>query len=98
MTWLIRKKPLTPEHRAQMEKLVARGQLSFILRVGILRWALPVFLLTTAMDYFYPSRSHRSFDASLMVLSVRLAIWIGAGCLFGDYMWNRSITLLNRRD
>jgi hypothetical protein len=98
MRWLSWNKPLTPERRAQLEKLVARGQLSFILRVGILRWALPVFLLTTAMDYFYPSRPHRSLDATLMTLSISLAVWIGAGCFFGDYMWNRSVALLNRRN
>src|SRR5579871_4411267 len=95
MAWLNWNKALTPEHRAQIERSVARGQSSFILRVGILRWALPVFLLTTAMDYFYPSHPHGSFDAILMTLSVRLAVWIGAGCLFGKYMWDRSVRLLD---
>jgi hypothetical protein len=98
MPWLNWNKPLTPERRAQLEKLVARGQLSFILRVGILRWALPVFLLTTAMDYFYPSVPHRSFDATLMTLSMSLAVWIGAGCFFGNYMWNLYNALLDRRN
>jgi hypothetical protein len=95
MPWLNWNKPLTPEHRAQIERSVVRGQSSYILRVGILRWALPVFLLTTAFDYFYPFHSHRSFDASLMTLSVRLAIWIGAGCVFGKYMSDRALALLD---
>jgi hypothetical protein len=98
MPWLNSNKPLTPERRAQIEKLIALGQSSFILRVGILRWALPAFLLATAMDYVYPSHAHRSFDATLMTLSIRLAVWIGAGCLFGDIMWNRSNALLDRRN
>jgi hypothetical protein len=97
MPWLNwNNKPLTTERRAQIEKLVALGQSSFILRVGILRWALPVFLLTIAFDYLYPFRTHRSFDASLMTLSIRLAVWIGAGCFFGNYMWNLYNALLDR--
>jgi hypothetical protein len=98
MPWLDPNKPLTPERRAQIERLIARGQSSFILRVGILRWALPVFLLTTAFGYFYPFRSHRSFDATLMTLSMSLAVWFGTGCFYGNYMWNLYNALLDRRN
>jgi hypothetical protein len=98
MPWLNPNRPLTPERHAQIERLIARGQSSFILRVGILRWALPVFLLTTAFDYFYPFRSQRSFDATLMTLSMSLAVWIGTGCLYGNYMWNLYNALLDRHN
>ncbi len=98
MPWLNWNKPLTPERRSRIETLIARGKSSFILRVGILRWALPVFLLTTAMDYFYPSHAPRSFDASLIILFIRLTVWIGAGCFFGNYMWNLYNALLDRRN
>jgi hypothetical protein len=90
-------KPLTPNQREKVERLIARGRSSFILRVGILRWGLPVFLLMTAWDYFDAFHAHRSYDESLLSISVRLAIWLGAGCLFGDFMWHHYHKLLDRQ-
>jgi hypothetical protein len=91
-------KPLTPKQRETVGRLIARGQASFIFRVGILRWALPVFLLMTAWDYFDAFHAHKSFDASILAISLRLAIWLGAGCLFGDFMWHHSQKQLDRQE
>jgi hypothetical protein len=97
MSWLNWNKPLTPKQRGKVERLIARGHASFILRVGILRWALPVFLLMTAWDYFDAFHAQKFFDASILIISLRLAIWLGAGCLFGEFMWQYYHKLLDRQ-
>jgi hypothetical protein len=87
MNW---NRPLTPKQREKIQKLVSRGMTSFILRVGILGWGLPCFLATTAFDYYTHFRAHQPFDASFSRLSVRLALWLLGGCIFGASMWDRN--------
>jgi len=42
----------------------------------------------TAWNYFDAFHTHKSFDASILTISLRLAIWLGAGCVFGEFMWH----------
>lgn len=77
--------------------MVSRGKPSFIWRVGILSWALPVFLVTMAWDYYTHFHAHRPFDVTILTIAVRLAIWVAAGCFFGGTMWNRYHEMLDRQ-
>jgi hypothetical protein len=51
----------------------------------------------TAWDYFDAFHADEFFDASILTISLRLAIWLGTGCLFGEFMWQYYHKLLDRQ-
>ena len=62
---------------------------SYIWRVGILRWGLPIFMFMTPFSLF-ASRNLHPITVSRVLFSVivGLLIWPATGALFGLIMWH----------
>ena len=87
--WFERK--ITPQGLDRIRKKLSRGKRSFIWRYGVLGWGVPVFLTTTAWDYYDRYGLHKPLESSYLILHLVLGlpIWLAAGCWFGVIMWKR---------
>lgn len=74
----------------RMARKLARGKRSFIWRVGVLGWGVPMFLITAGWDFWHMYREHRLDMASIVfMVPLGLAIWLPLGYWFGAHMWDR---------
>ena len=87
------------KQRKAWARIRQQGKWRFVLRYGLLRWALPVALLTGALTLFDPVlRGGRPLSAlaegppmlSLTSLVVLVLLWVVVGSVVGLIMWNSS--------
>src|SRR5215469_4618213 len=86
---------LSPEQLQRLEKIRAKGRSHYILYTGMLGWGLPVFAITSIWSwhdrYGWQIPPNEALHNYLVLLPVKLVIWLVAGYLFCEIMWNRMM-------
>jgi hypothetical protein len=77
----------SPMQIERRERLRVKGRRYYIFTRGILRWGMPMFLVTTLWRWYdhgwrVPSHGELYFD-----IFFGLVIWTGGGYWFGASMW-----------
>lgn len=83
---------------ASANKGAAEHKARYIWKVGILRWALPLYLLFMVMESFV-LRRHNAFTLSNLaeVGLFALVVWLITGWIFGFIMWRRRQSLSRKQ-
>jgi hypothetical protein len=71
------------ERRDHWLKQKKKGKNSFIWRIGILRWAVPMFLIMTVVFQL------RDPAMLWFTVLINLVIWPIAGTFYGYWVWSR---------
>jgi hypothetical protein len=83
---------LSPKQIENRKRISRKGRKHYIFYTGILRWGMPVFVLTTLWTWHgeygwhIPSPGYLAFSIIL-----GLVIWSVAGYFLGTYMWKRIV-------
>lgn len=99
--WQARQIRWTPQVVKQWEKHRPRGRTPYVIRFGVLGFALPMLVVMVGYRYFrdygmvWPVGQERELVA-LVVISV--GIWLPVGWLFGSMMWDAMVQSYGERE
>ena len=80
----------SPEQTERRNRIRAKGRRHYIFYTGILRWGVPVFLVTTLWRWLDKYGWHVPPRGDLcFYVFIGLPIWTIGGYFLGAYMWKR---------
>jgi hypothetical protein len=71
---------------------IPESKARYICKVGILRWALPLYVLFMIMETFMVRRRHPQDFTLVNMVEIAifaLVIWLITGWIFGSILWRR---------
>lgn len=79
-----------PKSVAKWEHQRQAGKKSYVWRVGVLGWGVPMFIVMTG--YFYVQQHGTNWPSiesfPILFVSISAVVWLIAGYWFGSTMWS----------